>query len=386
MLRLVYFVGAGLSKALSLPNRPIPAMYDFISTMAHYVYDDVILTTLADLENSEPYPYAFESPEAKRAAQRLVGRWAERTPSLRAEFARALTERPTESIEDLLERSSHPGGNLSAQPSEVRFKYAIRRLFAIIHWELNWAPLLHFLHAQFQITDATHTFVNFNYDLILDRGIQRCWGQGMDFSHCYGFKIPFRVVDEPLADKNGFTGGCRVLPLGLGAGGGLVAILKPQGSLNWLVPADWKPGDRSVIALPLTSSGELRYVQSAETFQWYELPNDVSLDLEPCILTPRTAKRTDRPFLSEVRKVEANTVQSADKIYVIGWSVPKTDEDQEGLIRSNIQERRNPVQSLVAVNYMAGADYYNRVKDIFGCTREAIRVYDSGFVHFSSQL
>ena len=166
---------------------------------------------------------------------------------------------------------------------------------------------------------------------------------------------------------------------------GPVTILKPHGSLNWLVSSDWKPGDPNLVTLPLTDSGELRYVQSKENFQWYQGPGNMDLDLEPCILTPKTAKRTGRAFLNEVRKLEENAIQTADQIYVLGWSIPKTDEDQEVLIRSNVQKRR-PVESVVAVNNMAGADYFYRVKDIFGCDRAAMQVYDSGFVDFSSRL
>jgi hypothetical protein len=40
-------------------------MLDFISTSAECVNDDVILTTLAELENSEPYPYVWMSAEAR---------------------------------------------------------------------------------------------------------------------------------------------------------------------------------------------------------------------------------------------------------------------------------------------------------------------------------
>lgn len=56
--REFYIYRRGFTKALALPTRPIPAMFDFISTSAEYLYDDFILTTLAKLENSGPYPYS----------------------------------------------------------------------------------------------------------------------------------------------------------------------------------------------------------------------------------------------------------------------------------------------------------------------------------------
>ena len=98
MSRILYFIGAGLTKALALPKRPVPAMFDFISTLAEYVDDQIILTTLAELENSDPYPYAWVSTVARSLATQLVGRNRTTDPDLLAAFAAALKERPGESI------------------------------------------------------------------------------------------------------------------------------------------------------------------------------------------------------------------------------------------------------------------------------------------------
>lgn len=147
-------------------------MFDFISTSAEYVYDDVILTTLAELENSDPYPYAWVSTPARSLAPRLVGRNRTTNFAIRYEFARALRERPGESIEDLLDRTGGGEANRSSHSADERFRYAIRRLFTIIGWDLEWSPLVLFLARQFGNADNTHTFVSFNYDLVLERGIQ----------------------------------------------------------------------------------------------------------------------------------------------------------------------------------------------------------------------
>jgi len=71
---LLYFVGAGLTKSLALPERPIPAMFDFINTAAEYLFDKVVLTTLASLKVAEPYPYAWEAPLCRTLAQQLLDR------------------------------------------------------------------------------------------------------------------------------------------------------------------------------------------------------------------------------------------------------------------------------------------------------------------------
>ncbi len=110
------------------------------------------------------------------------------------------------------------------------------------------------------------------------------------------------------------------------------------------------------------------------------------MDLEPCILTPRTAKRANRDFLRKVRDREEEAIQMADQVFVLGWSIPKTDQDQETLIRCSVAKRGKPIESLVAVNYRAGAPYYFRVAEIFDLKSDAVQVYDSGFIDFSSQL
>lgn len=46
MPNVAYFVGAGLTKSLETNDRPVPAMWDFTSTMADYLEDAIVLTTI----------------------------------------------------------------------------------------------------------------------------------------------------------------------------------------------------------------------------------------------------------------------------------------------------------------------------------------------------
>jgi hypothetical protein len=115
MARILYFIGAGLTKSLALPTHPVPAMFDFISTSAEYIDDETILTQLAELENSEPYPYSWTSAVARSLAPQLVGRNPTSDPAVRSAFAHALQRRPRESIEDLLNRTGGDTSNVSSQ-------------------------------------------------------------------------------------------------------------------------------------------------------------------------------------------------------------------------------------------------------------------------------
>jgi hypothetical protein len=72
MQRILYFIGAGLTRALALPTYPVPTMLDFIRISAEYINDEVILTTLAELERCDPYPYAWQSRDAQSLALQLL--------------------------------------------------------------------------------------------------------------------------------------------------------------------------------------------------------------------------------------------------------------------------------------------------------------------------
>src|ERR1035438_453123 len=174
---LLYFVGAGLTRSLALPDRPIPAMFDFINTAAEYLFDKVVWTALASLEIAEPYPYAWEAPLCRTLAQQLFDRNQQPPPDLQSRFRQALRDRPSESIEDLLDRTGGRASNLPSQAANLRFQYAVARIFSLIEWQVNWHALDTFLQRQFQDRTSAHTFVTFNYDLVLEHAIERCTGR-----------------------------------------------------------------------------------------------------------------------------------------------------------------------------------------------------------------
>jgi hypothetical protein len=385
MSAILYFVGAGLTKSLALPTHPVPALFDFVNTASEYLHDDVVLTTLAELENAEPGVYAWESPLARRLAQQLVGRNAQRTPDLRSRFAGALRDRPGESMEDLLDRTGGDASNLSSQNADLRFQYAISRLFALIEWNVNWNPLDSFLRRQFQIQADCHSFVSFNYDLILDRALERRAAHKLDLSTIYGFEPSGTVISDPNGSPSQapeMRAVCRQSSAEI-----RLSLLKPHGSLNWWArvlsdrPPDevWRDG---TVVVPITVAGTLRYVLSTEPHQWVQPLDGMPFLVEPVILTPRGAKKPTRQFLARIREQEEQAIRSADEVYILGWSVPRTDSDQECLIRSTVAKRAKPFRRVTVVNLRAGVDYFKRVKDIFGVESQILRVFNSGFQEF----
>jgi hypothetical protein len=228
METILYFVGAGLTKSLELstnylepPTHPVPLMFDFVSTASAYLDDEVVLTTLADLETAEPPLYAWKSPEARALAQKLVEQG--NSEHLRTQFAQALRNRPSESIEDLL--CNTRDGSIT----EFRFKYAIQRIFWLIGWNVDWHPLDSFLRGQFEIPACTHTFVSYNYDLMLDRAIEGCTDRGLDLSAIYGFQPAGVVFSDP--GKSSYAPQLREVPVRTPTEPH-VSLLKPHGSFN----------------------------------------------------------------------------------------------------------------------------------------------------------
>lgn len=383
--RIVYFIGAGLTKSLQITNWPVPTMWDFVSTMANYIENDAVLAAMVELERAELFEW--KSPEAKRLAR-------EEFPPNRAAFRQALRNRPAESIEDLLERSLQPTANFAAQGAHQRFKYAINQLFCTVGWNINWAPLEQFLRSQFRMPGAEHTFVSFNYDLVLDRAVERAsphWSPAQG----YGIEIPFYVADDfPADEKQG--GPVQSVPaarFALKPVSG-VRVLKPHGSLNWLLPYgtpyEQPPEGLKFRDGPLivstTPENQVRYWPSTRTFQAIKLPGEPPRDVGICILPPSSAKSSDLSFVKRSREVEEEAVAAADEVVLIGWSVPDSDRDQANLIKRATKRRSGPLKQVTVVNRGETVAYFQRAASLFSIDMGVLCVHNAGFEDFVAGL
>lgn len=386
---ITYFIGAGLSKSLQSEALRIPAMWDFTATMADYLHDDVVLTAMAELENARLYEH--KSDEAESIAARLVDSPTDRSPVVREAFREALKKRRPESIESLLERSLQLSGNQSATSAHQRFKYAINRLFCLVGWNVNFGPLEHFLQVRMNQDATCHTFVSFNYDLLLDFAVQKTASRWMPDTG-YGFNIPYCVTDNPYPTGDGPGSSVRAVPFGGLARDNTVTILKPHGSLNWLVPyqVPYVQSSRGIEFLdgpptmPLTREGRLRYWCSSENFQRIQLPGQLPSEVGICILPPSSAKLSELSFIKASRENEFNALVSADEVVVIGWSVPDTDVDQDDLIKRAMSKRSKPIRSLTVVNREASPAYFERLACLFRVDSLALRIHNGGFADFAA--
>jgi hypothetical protein len=354
MTHALYFAGAGLTKSLQKPGRPVPMMNDFISVMADYVEDDVILTTLAHWEILEDPPYHYQPPGMVDLARPLADS-TDRSLERRAEFRRALKNRPAEGIEQLLEKALTAPRGRSAEVVPTRFRYGINRVFEIIGWDVSLSPLLLFLERQMALA-RSHTFVSFNYDLVLDYALSKLAGRPT-LEDLYG--LDQKASSDPQ-----------------------IKLIKPHGSLNFIgtlaIPYRHTPYgiafDEKPPEIPRMDSGDVCYWAGGEGCK------------EPCIVPPVASKpdalkALGLTFLEGLRDAEKQAIKSADIVYIIGWSIPKTDEDQRTLIRESTHGKA--LQQLVVVNRGAPPSYFVDVADLFGVDINDMKIYNNGFCEFA---
>ena len=384
MRRILYIVGAGLTKSLERPPQRVPLMTDFVPVMADHLDDDVILTLLAALENADLFQYP--SAEAKLITHDLAS-MKDRSQQAIAQFKEILKSRPPESIEVLLERARK---GLDGDDLPMRFNFAINRLFCRIGYNLNVKPLLGFLRRQFRIRNARHTFVSFNYDLALDHCVQRTSNGRWNVQRGYGFEIRY-YIDPGEGAKHvkqfervgGAFSALSAMELNSVDDDCPITILKPHGSLNFIFPFDGNYNFKNGATITvLTERADVAY-HAGFDLQHVALPGSEPQANRGLYLVPPTfSKSSQLEVIEAVREKHRKELEAADEIYVIGWSMPPTDEDQQEFISHAMERRSRPIDRLVIINYGAPCDYFERLSATFRVSEGRIEIYNSGFTDF----
>lgn len=380
-------------------------MWDFVSVMADYIYEDggtydrTILNTLAGLQKAG----VFENTRAEwqSLARRILRSDRETEPNLTWEeaeaFRKIMRERPKENIEELLQRSLEQARDDLVDCTPRQFNFAINKVFARIGWNVNLPCLERFLTRQFELPETRHTFISFNYDLVLDYCIQRqATKQAWDVKTGYGFTVDRFIPPEAAAEhekrieKPGHLHPLVTSELNSLAGSdGAVKILKPHGSLNWLLRFEENYLFRDAVPiLCLDPHGSITYYDrfKCEDLQLKDRIRDVSADIWShaglYLIPPTDSRSRDLNFLKSIRHQEKEAYTTADEIYVIGWSMPATDKDQVEIIRECMQERQRPLERVVAINYGAPPKYYDEIATVFGVRNLQLIPYDAGFCQY----
>lgn len=372
----LYFAGAGLTKSLQRTRR-VPLMMDFVRVMAEYVDNDVVLNSLVTMELGEVYQRPC--PRCKNLAEE-IGKGAPRaSKEQRDQFAQLVASREQESIETLFERivKGRPK-SIYAQGLPTYFRYAVNQMFVEIGWGLDLRVLEDFLRRRFAYDPGKHIFVSFNYDLVLDKSLESSTtGQWRPWDG-YGFEFPFYTTGSFSEDPGSaaLELPCQRLP----RGSGRFALIKPHGSLNWLAPqANPGAAKPDEMLLPLDDSLTVQYWPGVNTFNYAQRPDEWPRDVKIMIAPPSPQKSI---VLQGAAQQEAEAIRSAEEIFVLGYSFPKTDQEQQDLVRKAVQQRAAPVRGLTIVNYGASDRYFEDVEELF--EPEMARRYNQGFVSFAS--
>jgi hypothetical protein len=391
MRRVCYIIGAGLTKALETDraNR-VPLMWDFVSVLADHIASDVVLTTLTTLEVAGAYEYS--KPEWKVMAKALN---KSAPPADRATYATILRRRPAENIERLLQNAyARRRDDIYADTVPARFSFAINDVFARIGWNVRKQILIDFLWRQFALPDTTHTFINYNYDLVLDSCVREA--SGGKWSPVTGYGVPFQHVlhvdeaGEHMQQFGGSGGAYSLLTPHLAGSTSAtsdIRIVKPHGSLNWAAEfeGNYHFTDRDPLLL-LRSDGAIAYYPPFDALQVEGTqPGEIGFDAALMIVPPQdTAAESSEPaYLSAMWPSCREALESADDILIIGWSMPFTDKCEVKRIGCALAERTNAPRVAV-VNLNADYGYFMRVAEVCGVPVSELVIFNDGFADFAS--
>ena len=372
----IHFVGAGLSKSLEV-NHPVPLMADFIRVAAHYAENDTKAITLLALVGLELLDrFKWPSPSARQFAKAIDPR--NLNAKVVKQFCDELRRRPAESIEDLLanDAPTSDAANEAVYSPVIRFRYAISRIFSQIGWQVDLSLLEKFVRRAIE-SGGRHTFVSFNYDLYLDRVVQTVCATW--HWHCgYGVDIPYCITTDPSdhgEPVNTVPGDHQCFPD--------VRVLKPHGSLHWLLPVEnpnaSMPFGGGPVTVRLDDNGRPEYVRTTINWPKVKYPQQLPTDVAPGIIAPLRRKDAQIPIFVKSRSEEFDAVRIADEAFVLGWSLPLTDEDQRCLIGYAVQLRAKPFQRVVVINLNQPPEYFDRIARTFGVPRSAVEVWNAGF-------
>jgi hypothetical protein len=353
-------------------------MADFVEVSAGYARsDDVILMALLGLE----VVGCFRNLD--RQAHRLATKIRPKRDSAEIHrFLQRMRSRPSESIEDLLSRAEaieeHAASltkrnlTIGIYSPMVRVpKYAISRLFRAIGWRLRWDEVVAYLHNRCSPRRTKHTFVSFNYDLALEHSLELA-NIGWSPRNGYGAAFRWAATEDP----DGY--GADVTPL-LSSRRANLVVLKPHGSVNWLAPTE---GYHRLPAVATGTDGKVRHIDTTEVHVRLAWPNMLPVQVEPLIVPPVSRKNTDLPLLNHLRSREEAALQSADEVFVFGWSMPRTDVDQLALIRRAVGCRNRPFARVVAVSHGSPPSYFSRLARLFGVPARKVEAHNIGLRAF----
>jgi hypothetical protein len=391
--RICYIIGAGLTKSLEVSREfRVPLMTDFVAVLADHIEDDVVLTALTNFEKGGVF--GWSRPEWLAIADALKN---SSSRAAREKYAEILRRRPAENIEDLLRRAVRKKkGDLYAALVEQRFGFAVNAVFAKIGWQLRLDVLAAYLGRQFALPNTSHAFISYNYDLVLDTCIQRAAGGAWSPVTGYGIQFPETIqVTEAIEHMKQFTEGGGAAfslldphPAAAPARLGDIVLLKPHGSLNWLVPfEDNYRFTNDPPLLLLDGEGRIAYCKEFAVMHISDTrrPREIAFDAGLFITPPLDEDSAPQipSFLKSVQERSLEALAEADEMVVIGWSMATTDKVEVRNVSAALSKRQNS-RRLTAVNFNGELLYFQDLARVCSVPEGDVLAFNAGFVDFAT--
>ena len=388
MRRICYVIGAGLTKALERDREHrVPLMWDFVSVLADHIASDVVLTTLVTLEIAEAFEYSLP---AWKAMAKALTKYSPR--EAREAYAAIVRRRPAENIEKLLQAAhARRHTDIYADTVPARFSFAINDVFSRVGWNVRMNLLTEFLRQQFAMPETAHTFIDYNYDLVLDASVAKA--AEARWNPVAGYGVPFRYVlhvDETADHMRQFrgSGGAYELlapHLAPNVRTTDIQILKPHGSLNWAAEFtgnyDFTDRDPLLILRPDATIGYYPPFDALQV-EGTEL-GETGFDAALYVVPPRDTPSGDAEgvFLQRVTQAYREALASADDIVIIGWSMPSTDKGEVANI-ARVLATRTAQPCVLVANLHADVSYFRRVAELCNVPLDRLTIFNDGFEDF----
>lgn len=420
--KVVFILGAGASRSIS-PN--IPVMADFFEKCLPYLQDPkahpVVWLAFAileqcrcfpaphrQLENAAAYAIAMhwhlleldearvakDSPEYKRTEHswlewiQLYQRLCEKEESrIHANLEVVFAEAERKLFE------SRKTGDVLDGGAYIRLVFAVQYLFShLLQRFPDSAPhaqLADLLSAWLNAhSGRSATFISFNYDVWLERALQKVgiWhpyrGYQYQFEQFMNLESArrasqtletrtFRAIgDNDTLQKQPFT----VNP------SHKVSVLKPHGSLSWYVE-DKKSSD-CVVLLEDTQDSLVAVLDKWHLQGNFDFASDDIVSIYvPFIVPPTQLKRRQHPAFWQIDRRIFQVLSEADAVVSIGWSMPETDRDFQQKVTHAMEHRHKQLERFIICNFDPGEKdlgFYRRMESVFRPARKT-EILGEGF-------
>lgn len=196
-------------------------------------------------------------------------------------------------------------------------------------------------------TDKDDGFITFNYDLQIDRAFERVFGWTPETGYGFPFKKLLKA-DASWHDASSKKGERTLLEL--------------HGSLNWLYSSGYihRPPNTLDFAMKYTGQHYLaeplyRFPGGTAFGMNSSVPDNgieiiLQLNIVPPTLRKQLVKESENEALRDVWKLGYEALTKAERIVVIGYSLPPTDFHAEWLLRTSIHQNEHEKIDLAVVN------------------------------------